>query len=174
MNAVNMTLEQFLVNDNESYEFVKGELMPMSNPTMEHGEISSNIHFLLSTYVREHQLGKIYTAETTFQIGQSGRKPDVAFVSQARLPENRRQASPIPPDLAIEVISPTDPAYDVLDKALEYLDAGVRMVWVIEPVIKTVTVYRSRTDIKVLTLLDTLTGEDVVEGFQCSVAAIFE
>ncbi len=80
----------------------------------------------------------------------------------------------MPRVLAVEVVSPTDTVYDVCEKVLEYLDAGVRIVWVIEPVIKTVTVYRSRTDIKVLTLLDTLTGEDVVEGFQCSVTAIFE
>ena len=174
MNTESITLEQFLAHDYESYEYVKGELVPMPSPTMEHGEISSNIHFLLSAHVREHSLGKIYTAETTFQVGESGRKPDVAFVSTARLPENRRQASPIPPDLAIEVVSPTDVVYSVQAKALEYLAAGVRMVWVIEPVAKTVTVYRSPNDIQVLTLNDTLTGDDVVEGFKCSVAELFE
>lgn len=174
MTTESMTLEQFLANDYESYEYVKGELVPMANPTMEHGAISTNIVTLLNNYVRHHQLGRIYTAETTFRISESGRKPDVAFVSKARIPENARQASPLPPDLAIEVVSPTDPVYDVLEKVLEYLDAGTEMVWVIEPVLKTVTVYRSRTDIKVLTLNDTLTGEDVIEGFQCSVAEVFE
>ncbi len=174
MNAAAMTLQQFLANDIESYEFVKGELMPMSNPTVEHGIISSNVVTLLNNHVRQFQLGRVVTAETTFQIGQSGRKPDVAFISKERIPQDARQASPVPPDLAVEVVSPTDTVYDVCEKVLEYLDAGVRIVWVIEPVIKTVTVYRSRTDIKVLTLLDTLTGEDVVEGFQCSVTAIFE
>jgi Uma2 family endonuclease len=146
----------------------------MSMPTMEHGEISSNINFLLSAHLRQRKLGKIYTAETTFQIGESGRKPDVAFVSQERIPENRRQASPIPPDLAIEVVSPSDTVYDVLEKVLEYLDAGTQIVWVIEPIFKTVTVYRSQNDIKILTLNDTLTGEEVVEGFQCAVVEIFE
>ena len=174
MTTESMTLEQFLANDYESYEYVKGELVPMANPTMEHGAISTNIVTLLNNYVCHHQLGRIYTAETTFRISESGRKPDVAFVSKARIPENARQASPLPPDLAIEVVSPTDPVYDVLEKVLEYLDAGTEMVWVIEPVLKTVTVYRSRTDIKVLTLNDTLTGEDVIEGFQCSVAEVFE
>ena len=174
MNAESITLEEFLANDYESYEYVKGELVPMSMPTMIHGEISSNIIILLGNYVRQHQLGRIYTAETTFQIGESGRKPDVAFVSQERLPENRHQASPIPPDLAIEVVSPSDKFYDVQEKALEYLDAGTKMVWVIEPIAKTVIVYRSRSDIKILTQNDTLTGEEVVEGFQCAVAEIFE
>ena len=174
MNAESITLEEFLTTDYESYEYVKGELVPMSIPTMEHGAISTNIVTLLNNYVRQHQLGRIYTAETTFQIGESGRKPDVAFVSKVRIPENTRQASPIPPDLAIEVVSPSDTVYDVQEKALEYLEAGTRMVWVIEPIARTITVYRSPNDIKTLTLNDTLTGEDVIEGFQCAVAEIFE
>jgi Uma2 family endonuclease len=174
MNAESITLEEFLANDYESYEYVKGELVPMSMPTMEHGKISSNIHFLLSFHVRQQKLGETYIAETTFQTGESGRKPDVAFVSNGRIPENIRQASPIPPDLAVEVVSPSDKVYDVLEKVLEYLDAGTQMVWVIEPIFKTVTVYRSPNNIKILTFNDILTGEEVVEGFQCAVAEIFE
>ena len=174
MNAESITLEQFLANDYESYEYVKGELVPMSNPTMEHGVISTNIVTLLNNHVRQQQLGRVYTAETTFQVGGSCRKPDVAFVSKSRIPENPRQASPVPPDLAIEVVSPTDALYDVLEKVAEYLDAGTQIVWVIEPILKTVTVYRSPIDIKVSALNDTLTGEDVIEGFECSVKEIFE
>ena len=174
MNSESITLDEFLTNDYESYEYVKGELVPMSIPTMEHGVISSKIVILLGNHVLQNQLGQVYTAETTFQIGESGRKPDVAFVSQTRIPENARQASPIPPDLAIEVVSPSDKVYDVQEKALEYLDAGTRMVWVIEPIAQTVTVYRSPNDIKTLTVNDTLTGEDVVEGFQCTVSEVFE
>ena len=174
MNTQNITLEEFMKGDYESYEYVKGELISMSMPTMEHGGISSNIDILLGTYVRQHQLGRVYIAETTFSIGSSGRKPDVAFVSQGRIPENIRQASPVPPDLAVEVVSPSDAFYDVQGKAFEYLDAGTKMVWVIDPVSKTVTVYRSRNDIKILTRNQTLTGEDVIEGFSCSVAELFE
>ena len=174
MNAKSVTLEEFLANDYESYEYIKGELVSMGDPTMEHGEVSSNLVILLGTYIRQHQLGRIYTAGTTFQVGQGGRKPDVAFISQDRLPENRRQASPIPPDLAIEVVSPTDKTYEIQEKVSEYLDAGAHMVWVVEPVLKTVTVYRSPSDIKTLTINDRLTGENVIEGFQCSVAEIFD
>ena len=166
MSAESITLEEFLTNDYESYEYVEGELVPMSSPTMAHGEISSKIVILLGNHVLQNQLGRVYTAETTFQIGKSGRKPDVAFVSQERLPENRYQASPIPPDLAVEVVSPSDKVYDIQEKALEYLAAGTQMVWVVEPIAKTVIVYRSPSDIKILTINDTLTGEDVIEGFQ--------
>lgn len=174
MGAESITLEEFLANDYKSYEYAKGELVSMPPPTMEHGGISSNIVTLLNNYARQHQLGRIYTAETTFQVGESGRKPDVAYLSKERIPDNERQASPNPPDLAIEIVSPTDKVYDVTEKALEYLNAGTQMVWVIEPIAKTITVYRSSTDIKTLTQNDTLTGEEVVEGFQCAVAEIFE
>ena len=78
------------------------------------------------------------------------------------------------PDLAVEVVSPTDIQYRVIEKAVAYLNAGTRLVWIIEPVAKTVTVYRSQTDIKTFTIDDTLSGEDVVEGFSCQVAQLFE
>ena len=168
------TLEEFMTKDYESYEFVEGELRPMSTPTMEHGRIGVNIIVLLHPHVKANKLGKVYSIETTFQVGKSGRKPDVAFLSQEHIPEDERQASSIPPDLAVEIVSPSDTLYDVQEKAFEYLDAGTQLVWVVEPVGQTVTVYRSRTDIKTLTVKDTLTGEDAIKGFQCSVAEIFE
>ena len=169
-----MTLEEFLQSDLERYEYVKGKLIPMAPPTMEHGEISMNLSFLLSLHVRENQLGRLYPADTDFKLGDRLVKPDIAFVSTARLPENKRQASPVAPDLAVEVVSPTDIQYRVIEKAFVYLDAGTRLVWIVEPVGKTVTVYRSKTDIKTLTSEDTLSGEDVVEGFLCQVAQLFE
>jgi len=168
------TLEEFMATDYESYEFVEGELRPMSEPTMEHGRIGVNIIALLHSYVKSNKLGKVYSVETTFQVGKSGRKPDVAFLAQEHIPENDRQASSIPPDLAVEIVSPSDTLYDIQEKAFEYLDAGTQLIWVIEPIGRIVIVYRSRTDIKVLTIKDTLTGEDVIKGFQCSVAEIFE
>ena len=169
-----MTLDEFCQSDLEGYEYVKGELVPMAPPTMEHGDISMNLSVLLSLHIRENQLGRLYPADTDFKLGDRLVKPDIAFVSTARLPENRRQASPVAPDLAVEVVSPTDIQYRVVEKAFAYLNAGTRLVWVIEPGSKTVTVYRSETDIKLLTREDTLDGEDVVEGFSCQVAQLFE
>ena len=169
-----MTLEEFLQSDLEGYEYVKGELIPMPPTSGEHGDISSNIQWYLYSHVRANQLGRVYTSDTGFQIGERILMPDIAFVSSARLPEDRHTAFAIPPDLAVEVVSRTDIQYNVTEKALTYLNTGVRLVWVIEPVSKTVTVYRSKTDIKTLTIDDTLTGEDVVEGFSCQVAQLFE
>ncbi|MYA72166.1 Uma2 family endonuclease [Candidatus Poribacteria bacterium] len=169
-----MTLQEFLENDFEGYEYVKGKLVPMAPPSMEHGEISIKVIRYLDLHVHTHQLGHLYTAETTFQLGDRVVKPDVAFVLTDRLPEDRRQGSPVPPDLAVEIVSPTDMHYDVTEKALAYLKSGTRLVWVIEPVAKTVMVYRSETDFTLLTCADTLTGEAVVEGFTCPVAQLFE
>ena len=169
-----MTLEDFLQSDLEGYEYVEGKLIPMAPPTMEHGEISMNLSFLLSLHIRENHLGRLYPTDTDFKLGNRLVKPDIAFVSTARLPDNRRQASPVPPDLAVEVLSPSDIQYRVLEKVFAYLNSGTRLVWVIEPIGQTVTAYRSKTDIKTLTYEDTLTGEDVVEGFSCQVAQLFE
>lgn len=169
-----MTLDEFCQSDLEGYEYVKGELVPMAPPTMEHGDISMSLSLLLGIHIRENQLGRLYPADTDFKLGDRLVKPDIAFVSTARLPENRRQASPVAPDLAVEVVSPTDIQYCVVEKAFAYLNAGTRLVWIIEPVGKTVTVYRSQTDIKTFTIDDTLSGEDVVEGFSCHVTQLFE
>lgn len=169
-----MTLEEFLEHDVEGYEYVKGELVPMAPPSREHGEISVNVIHHLYSHVYQQKLGRLYTAETTFQVGECTAKPDVAFVSTAQLTGDKTKGFSIPPDLAIEVVSPSDVQSRVAEKALAYLDAGTRLVWVIEPVSKTVTVYRSERDIEILTREDTLTGEEVVPGFACPIAHLFE
>ena len=169
-----MTLEDFLESDLAGYEYAKGELIPMPPTSGKHGEISSNIHWHLYSHVRTNQLGRVYIADTGFQIGERVLMPDIAFISTARLPDDRQKAFSIPPDLAVEVVSRTDILHRVEEKAFAYLEAGTRMVWVFKPVSETVMVYRAKTDIKVLTCKDTLTGEEVVEGFSCQVAQLFE
>ena len=169
-----MTLEEFLESDLEGYEYIKGELVPMAAAAIVHGEIGVNVIIPLGSYVRENKLGRLYTIETTFQLDDRVVKPDVAFVSTERLSEDKLKGFSVAPDLAVEIVSPTDKHYDVTEKAFAYLKSGTRLVWVIEPVAKTVMVYRSPTDISLLTCDDILTGEDVVEGFTCPGAQLFE
>ena len=169
-----MTMAEFLENDLEGYEYVKGELVPMAAAAIVHGKIGMNIILPLGSYVRENNLGRLFTNETTFQLKDRVVKPDIAFVLTDRLAEDEFKGFPIAPDLAIEIVSPSDKQYDVTEKILAYLAAGTRLVWVIEPVMKTVMVYRSETDITLLNYEDTLTGEDVVVGFSCPVAELFE
>ena len=169
-----MTLQEFLASDLEGFEFLEGELLAMPPTSGEHGDISSNIQWYLQSHVRKKQLGRIYTSDTGFQVGDRVLIPDVAFLSSARLPEDRQKAFEIPPDLAVEIISTSDTQSKVARKALAYLEAGTRLVWVIEPTVRTVTVYRSETNITLLTRKDILSGEDVIEGFSCPVEKLFE
>ena len=169
-----MTLEEFLESDLEGYEYVKGELFPVPPTSIEHGDISMNLISLLNSYVRENQLGRVYMPDTGFRVGERVLMPDIAFLSNEHIPDDRSKASPVPPDLAVEVVSPSDTLRRVEEKVFAYLEAQTQLVWVLSPTFKTVTVYRSETEITVLTRNDTLTGENVVEGFSCQVAELFE
>jgi Uma2 family endonuclease len=80
--------------------------------------------------------------------------------------------SPVPPDLAVEVLSPSDRPRQVLDRIGEYLDAGVRLVWVIDPGKRNATVYRSLTDVQTIDETGALAGEAVVPGFTCPLASV--
>ena len=160
-------------------ELVKGEIVRMSPAGTEHGEVAYNVVAVLIDYVRETKAGKIYLAETGFTLSRNPdtvRAPDVAFVCAGRVatgPRNRGFFDG-PPDLAVEVVSPGDSFDEVEGKALEYLNAGARMVWVVRPRAKTVTVYRSLSKIRVLTSDETLSGEDVMPGFGVRVSKLFD
>lgn len=171
---VTMTIDEFLEKDVEGFEYVKGELIPMPDASIRHGEISVNIVHYLYQYVREKKIGRLYTAETSFKVGDRVLKPDVAFVSNERIIGDKDKGYTIPPDLAVEVVSPSDIQSRVTGKVHAYLNAGTRCVWVIEPATQTITVYHSETDIKILSMDDTLTGDDVVPGFSCAVELLFE
>lgn len=168
-----MTLEEFLESDVDGYEYVKGELVPMPAPSVEHGLITMNVLRQLDAYVHENQLGIVVCAETSFKVGERVLKPDIAFTAASRIPEALVKTFPAPPELAVEVMSPSDASRRAVQKAFSYLEAGTRIVWILEPESKTVTVYRSETDIKLLTRDNTITGEDVIEGFSCPVLAFF-
>ena len=168
-----MTLEEFLESDLEGFEYIRGELIPMPPTSLEHGYISVNISSLLHFYVRENQLGRVIS-ETGFRVGERVLIPDIAFILTDRLPDDLSKASPVPPDLAVEVVSPSDTFHRIQEKVFAYLDEGTQLVWVLSPTSKTVTIYRSETDITTLTRNDTLSGENVVEGFSCQVAELFE
>lgn len=168
-----MTLEEFLESDLDGYEYIKGELIPMPPTSVEHGYISVNLSSLLHLYVRENQLGRV-VSETGFRVGERVLIPDIAFISSNRLPDDQSKASPVPPDLAVEVVSPSDPFQRIHEKVFAYLEAGTQLVWVLEPRAKSVAVYRSETGFNLLSPNDTLSGEEVIEGFTCQVAELFE
>ena len=166
-----------IVADGSRYELSKGELVPMTPVGIPHSVIVMRLGKLLSNYVDEKRLGLLGT-EGGFKLRQNPdtlRAPDIAFISRERL---ARQGIPdkfadFPPDLAVEVLSPEDTASEIARKVDEYLAAGVPLVWVVDPGIQKVTVYRFLQDIKVLSAEEELDGGEVLPGFRVKVAVIF-
>ncbi len=175
-----ITADELLImpNNNMRRELVAGELREMAPSGQEHGCVAMMVSISLGGYIEEHKLGKIYAAETGFHLEtdpDTVRAPDFAFVSREHLAsvQQGRGFFPGPPDLAVEVISPSDTYSEVEEKVEEWLNAGCRMVVVVNPRNRTLKVYRTVTDITVLTVEDTFDGADVVPGFQLLVRRIF-
>ena len=165
-------------DDGCRYELVRGELRRMSPAGSRHGKVAMTLGAALHQHVQEHGLGEVYAAETGFIIAtgpDTVRAPDVAFVGRERLldPEPPTGFWPGAPDLAAEVVSPSDAFTDVQRKVCAWLDAGTRTVLVVDPDERTVTVFRSRRDVDVLTEGDAIDGGDVVPGWSLPVATLF-
>lgn len=160
-------------------ELVKGELIEMSPAGAEHGKLAMRLGRFVGNFVADHDLGEVYAAETGFTIAQNPdtvRAPDVTFVAKERIPMEGEPRGfwVIAPDLVAEIISPSDRASDVQDKVTDYLTAGVRLVWLVDPQARTVTVYQSLHRIQILLAEETLTGEDVLPGFELPLSQLFQ
>lgn len=104
------------------------------------------------------------------------RAPDAAFIAQDRLPAGRRHRGYFEgaPDLTVEVVSPEDRPAEVRAKVREWLEAGARLVWVLWPETRTVSVYPAHGDARDLGEADSLDGGDVLPGFSCRVGDLFD
>jgi Uma2 family endonuclease len=175
-----MTAEELerLPDDEHRYDLIRGELLRMAPAGGEHGEIASHIDMRIAAFVYEHRLGKTYGAETGFYLQRNPDTvlaPDAAFVRQDRLPprEARRGFVPVAPDLVVEIVSPSDSASDVSDKVTTCLDADVRLVWVVEPRRRTVSIYLPDHTARILREDEVLDGADVLPGFRLPIAELF-
>lgn len=166
---------EILLDPEKSYEIVNGQPEEKEMPGARHGVISASLIVKLGGHVDSGKLGVI-CAETNFKIGANERIPDVSFVAADRIPAEGipETAWPISPDLAVEIISPNDVHDKVSDKVLEYLEAGVRQVWLISPKLRSITIFRSLTDVQVFTEDRELVSEDLLPGFRCSLKEIFK
>ena len=143
-----------------------------------HGEYAMSIGAPLAIHVKTNGLGKVYAAETGFQLESNPdhvRAPDAAFVRRQRVEEVQDEPGFFPgaPDLAIEVISPSDLYTEVDEKVADWLDAGTIAVILVDPRRRVVKLHRSMTDVVVLNEEDTLDVDDVVPGWQMPVGEIF-
>ncbi|MBV9928621.1 MAG: Uma2 family endonuclease [Acidobacteria bacterium] len=163
-------------DDGFRYELVKGELRKMSPSGGEHGAVIFNLTGLLAPHIKV--IGQGFGAETGFKIASDPdtvRAADLAFVRRERIPEAGipKNFWELAPDLAVEVLSPGDTRREVNEKVKDWLEAGARAVWIVDSKRRTVTVYRSLTDVTRLSEGDELDGGEVVPGFRCKVSEIF-
>jgi len=161
-------------------ELVEGEIFEMTPTGRPHGRIASRFHGRLEQYLREHEyaFGETYIAEFGFKVGMNPDTvlvPDVAFVTAMREEEAGDDEGFFPgaPDLALEVISPTDRYSEVAAKVQKYLSAGARMVVVVDPPKRTMIVHQSHADVLILKEGDVFDGGDVVPGWRLQVRDLF-
>lgn len=174
-----ITLEDYLaLPDHERFELVDGQLVEVNVSALS-SWVGGRLHRYLDVYVDAHQLGWVWPADNLYRCFPwdpgKVRKPDVSFIRRDRItPEAMTEGViTLAPDLVAEVVSPNDLAVDVDERVKDYLDAGVPLVWVVNPVLRTIRVHRADGSLTGLTERDELSGENIVPGFACPVAALF-
>ncbi len=175
-----MTADEFLLmpDGDQRHELIRGEVRSTSLARGEHGLTGMQIAVPLAAVVEQQDLGDVFMAGTGFRIARDPdtvRAPDVSFLRAERWNALERPQAFIEgaPDLAVEIVSPSDSAEEVNEKALSSLDAGVRLLWVVHSHGRTVTVYAPDRTARVLGNGDTLDGGDVVPGFRLLIQSIF-
>lgn len=169
-----MTAEEFAALPDEvpcRRDLVEGEVWTMAAASTKHGAIANELNWHVTTFVKQHRLGRVFTAETGFTLARNPDTvlgADVSFVRADRIP-----ASGIPdrgfwemvPDVVAEIVSPGDRAGEIARKRELYLRAGVLLVWIIDVPKRTIHVHRPGSEPRTLGEHDILDGEDVLPGF---------
>ena len=159
-------------------DLVRGEIFEMPPAGSQHGRVAINVGFLIESWCRQHARGIVLGNDAAILIEtdpDTVRGADVSFISQSRIPAEGlpEGALRIPPDLVVEVLSPSDRWADVFDKVTEYLAIGVREVWVVDGVKKHVDVFRPDASPRRFTQADELASPDVLPDFVTPVSELF-
>jgi Uma2 family endonuclease len=165
------------MEDGGHFELVDGELKERQVST-DSSTVAANFAFELTALNRTAGLGRIFDSELGIRIFPEDpnrtRRADISFLARDRVPPADTPFLFVAPDLVVEVVSPSDHMADVRAKVEEWLAAGVKLVWVALPESKEVFVYRRGARPAILTAGDELVGDDVVPGFSCPVARLFD
>jgi Uma2 family endonuclease len=165
-----------LPDDGLRHELVEGEQRTMAPAGFDHGRVALRIGARILDHVEQQLLGEVLAAETGFVLARGPdtvRAPDVAFVAAERVPAETRGFAELAPDLVVEVVSPSDRASEVSSKAAMWLDAGVRLVWVVDPQARLAAVHHPGGLVTVLRADGVLDGEDVLPGFRLPLSTVF-
>lgn len=160
----------------ETHELIRGELYPIMPAGTLHGIVASRLSAYLTIYVIENGLGEVTAAETGFKLkNNSTVGADVAFIGKENLARFGVPDSffPTAPDLAVEVISPSNTSEEISTKVEDYLSSGSRLVWIVYPKRKVVVVYRANNMVSFLHEPEELDGEDVIPNFRLPLDKIF-
>lgn len=171
--------ELLALSDGPRYELFNGRLVekPMGAKA---SLIAVALICLLGPFARTRRLGLVFGSDCGYQCFATDPKrvvfPDASFIRRGRLPKNEPPEGHvrIPPDLAVEVVSPGNLAEELMQKIQDYLQAGVHLIWIIFPKSRSVLVVRANNQISFLKPENQLDGEDVIAGFACRVAELFE
>ncbi len=181
VEAKPITIEEFVQmpdpSDGSQLELVRGEIVIMPPPQGRHGILCTMISWLLMNHVRPKKLGWVTSNDAGVILERDPdtvRGPDVAFWCIKRHPERPEGYFEIPPDIAVEVLSPGDRRKKVREKIKDYVKNGVKLIWLVDPDTRTVTVYQGSLRGSELDEADTLTGGDVLPGFTCLVSDLFD
>jgi len=172
-----LTAEELLeLSENGRYELVKGVLLTRSPAGAAHGAVTINLTLPISAYVKAHNLGVVFAAETGFKLESNPDTvlaPDIAFIRRDRVGLLPSGYLDTVPDLAVEVNSSSETRHRVETKTSQWLSFGVRSVWVVSCKNRTVEVVSASGSRMLFTESDELIDEDVLPGFRVPVAEIF-
>ncbi|MHB8902257.1 MAG: Uma2 family endonuclease [Thermoguttaceae bacterium] len=164
-------------SDLGSCELVRGELVMMSPGKGQHAAVGARVVRALSNHVHAHRLGEVFDSSAGYVLSRDPdtvREPDVSFLTVERLKKQDLDAFlEGAPDLCVEILSPGNTAAEMRSKMEDYFAAGCRVMWIVDPLRRSVAVHRPESGPLMLTEDDTLTEEGLLPGFSLAVREIF-